>query len=117
MISHTEDHVNYLTGVSAVNISSKGEVDHPSIQSGSYSLVFGSLEACSIMKDGETEMLVNHVYRENLRAVAVDEDNSRLRIYSLFRIPCHFPILSELHITNSTKRCYIPLEPSVNMAE
>ena len=42
------DQINYLTGIgfSAVNISSKGEVDRPSTESGSYLLVFGSPGAC-----------------------------------------------------------------------
>ena len=42
------DQINCLSviGVSAVNISSKGEVDRPSTESGSYSLVFASPGAC-----------------------------------------------------------------------
>ena len=48
-VSLRED-LNHLTGfgVSAVNISSKGEVDPPSIESGSYWLVFGSPGACIV---------------------------------------------------------------------
>ena len=62
------------------------------------------------------------MHRENFKsAMAVDEahmlqDNSRLRIYSLFRIECHFPILSELLTANLTKRCYIPLETNAKFS-
>ena len=107
------DQINYLTGieVSAVNISSKGEVDRPSTESGSYSLVFGSPDlkcAFKIMKDGQTEMLcsentciVRTYYVLCLSRKLMFLDFSRLRINSLSRIECHFPILSEPHIKNS----------------
>ena len=77
-----EDQINYLTGigVSAVNISSKGEVDRPvqRVEAIRWFLVhlkhaFKIMNAFKITKDGETEMLRKHMYRQNLIAVSVNE--------------------------------------------
>ena len=69
-----EDQVKYLRsiGVSAVNISSQTDNDHSRIDSGQYSVVFGSPEAW-LMNDRWRTMLGNVVYKSKLCAVAIDE--------------------------------------------
>ena len=72
-----EYQINYFTvlGVSAVNISCKGEVDRPAVQRVEairwfllqLKRAFKIMYSFKIMKDAETEMLRKHAYRENLK--------------------------------------------------
>ena len=72
-----KDQINYfivIGVISAVNISSKGEVDRPAVQrveairwfllhlKRAFKII---MNAFKIMKDAETEMLRKHAYREN----------------------------------------------------
>ena len=78
-----KDQINYLTGigVSAVNISSKDEVDRPAVQRVEairclllyLKRAFKIMNAFKLMKDGETEVLRKHACRENLNSVSVNE--------------------------------------------
>jgi superfamily II DNA helicase RecQ len=69
-----EDQVKQLQsiGISAANISSQADIDCCRIESGEYSIVFGSPEAW-LMNDRWRTMLGNDVYSRKLCAVAIDE--------------------------------------------
>ena len=74
LISLMEDQVSYLKelGIKAANISSLEDGECTRVESGVYSLVYGSPEAW-LKNERWRLMLTNSVYSKKLCAIAVDE--------------------------------------------
>ena len=74
LISLMEDQVSHLKelGLRAANISSLADGERTRVESGEYSLVYGSPEAW-LNKERGRFMLTNSVYSKKLCAIAVDQ--------------------------------------------
>lgn len=74
LISLMNDQVSYLKsiGISSVNISSTSDEEKKDVESGKYSIVYGSPESW-LQNERWRSMLSSDVYSENLCTVAIDE--------------------------------------------
>ena len=74
LVSLMEDQVSHFKelGLKAANISSLGDGERTRVESGEYSLVYGSPEAW-LKNERWRFMLTNSVYSKKLFAIAVDE--------------------------------------------